>query len=83
MKNDLQLTHECINGIARQVRYISIEETKALLDEFQRTEALMPFLDPTGYRTIMKNIPDHRRVVAAFLAFQQEIEAVVTAGDPQ
>ena len=50
---------------------IAPERTRAFLAELDRTDAVMPLIDPTAYRGIMGNIRDYRGVAEAFLAFQE------------
>lgn len=53
---------------------VSAEELGQLLNEYGRMDALMPIMDPTGYRQIMHNIPSHRAVVQALLMARRTIE---------
>lgn len=66
-------TKDMIDALCRSVMCLSIEEIRAVIDEINRTETLMPIIDPTAYRKIMNNIPDHRRQAEAFLRLRTEL----------
>lgn len=51
------------------------EDAEALLAEIDRTETLMPFLDPTAFREIGPQLQPLRGVLRAFLAYRRALEA--------
>lgn len=65
---------ELIDTACRFALLISTEQAERLVDEIARTDAFMPFTDPTGYRAISRNIPGHLATARAFLAFRRELE---------
>lgn len=73
----LLLVKEWVDNVARQAMYVSVDDAVALVAEIDRTEALMPLLDPTGYRQIQGTAPAHKAVAEAFLAFRRAIAAAV------
>jgi len=70
----LEVTLEVIQAIARSASVVSVEDTKAVLREIERTDALMPIVDPTSYMSMARTLPQHRRLVRAFLAFRRELD---------
>lgn len=76
---DAAVTWEHILGLAYLSAQVALADVKALLAEYDRTDALLPILDPKRYREVARNIPQHRAIAAAFLAFR---EAVERAGNP-
>lgn len=74
---DLQQAHTNAILLSRLIINADPVQLQAVLDEMSRMEALMPMLDPTGYRSVMNNIPRHRRVIGAILGAHKEIAAVL------
>lgn len=72
--SDVQLTKQLVDSAARMAMLIPVDDARALVQEIERTDTLMPLLDPTGYRAIMDTLPQHRKLAQAFLAFRQELE---------
>lgn len=66
---------EQVDTVCRLANCISLDDAKALVDEIERTDTLMPFIDPTAYLQICHTLPVHLRVARAFLAFRRELEA--------
>lgn len=62
-----------IMNIAQQAMLIPREQVTGYLAELRRTVAVMPMIDPTGFREIASNIPEHERLMQAFLRFQDEL----------
>ena len=77
---DLQSTKHLVDTCARLALAVSVDEARRLVREFDHMDGLMPILDPTGYRQVMRNLPGHRRVAEAFLAFRQVLQEEVTRG---
>lgn len=76
--NDLTQTHQHVTIIVRLLMtdvFLTEERLQSLLHEYSRMDALMPFVDPTGYRAVMGNIPGHRRVAQAVLGLRQTVAA--------
>ena len=69
-----------IRNVARTAMMVSTDDAVEVLNEINRTSAIMPVLDPTGYREISENIPGHTEIVKAFIAFRQALDKV--AGRP-
>lgn len=68
-----------IQNTARMAMLIRVEDVQAVLTEINRTNTLMPLLDPTGYREIVDNIPRHTQIVRAFLDFRKKLDEVLQA----
>lgn len=64
-------TYELVLSVAHLALLVSPEDATAVLAEVSRTEALMPVVDPTGYRAIAANMADARRLVEAFIEFRR------------
>src|SRR3954463_9781777 len=60
---DLQNAYQRIQMFALACQSVTLEEARAVVAEFDRMEALMPITDPTGYRGIMKTMPQHEALV--------------------
>lgn len=64
---------------------ISTTELSALQDELSRMHAVMPIVDPTGYRALLSTMPDHERAIAALRRCRAELVAItgelLPAGD--
>ena len=76
----LEFIKEMVDACARMALIVSVDDARRLVAEFDHMDGLMPILDPTGYRKIQRNLPGHRRVAAAFLAFRQIIQEEITRG---
>lgn len=72
--SDVSLTKQLVDNAARMALLVPVEDARALVQEIERTDTLMPLLDPTGYRAIMDTLPQHRKLAKAFLAFREELE---------
>lgn len=53
---------------------VPIQNVEALLEELERTDAFGPFFDPFGWLAIRDNIPPHKEVARAFLAYRRVLE---------
>jgi hypothetical protein len=69
-------TLDMVQAFARVATCVSVVDAEALLREIEHTDAIMPILDPTAYMKIGANIPGHRRLVRAFLAFRRELREI-------
>lgn len=78
---EYQATFDLIHQTGAIALLIDPEHVRAVLAEIERTDTLMPMLDPTGWMKIAKNIPGHRRVVTAFLHFQSVCTAEIQASE--
>ena len=76
---DVRTTKDLIDGLCRMALLIPVADAQALLREFDRMDAVMPIVDPTGYRALLRTMPAHRRVAEAFLTFRQVLEREVAA----
>lgn len=65
---------ELMNNIAQQAYLVPLDAIQACLAELDHVDAVMPITDPTAYRKISPNIPGHRAMLRAFLAFRVVIE---------
>lgn len=70
MTTNTPLIKQMIDNVCRLAMTIPLEEAQAVSAEIDRTETLMPLLDPSAYMKIMDNIPAHRDVVQAFVTFR-------------
>lgn len=70
-----------VMNFARQVMHfaylIQTNDLKRLVDEIERTDTLMPILDPTQWMRIRHNIPAHKKLARALLTFRREIDEIV------
>lgn len=70
-----------VSEFARQVMQFAFlvrtEDVERLVAEIDRTDTLMPILDPTGWMKIRRNIPAHKKLAHALLAFRREIDEIV------
>lgn len=62
------------DNICRQATLVSVEEARELVAELRRTEAFMPFFDPTAYLAVSNTLPGHLAAAEAFLAFREALE---------
>lgn len=72
----LALTKSQIDTVCQIALMIPVADAEAVLNEMGRMDALMPIVDPTGYRKIMRNVPGHEDEVRAFLTFRRELERI-------
>jgi hypothetical protein len=70
------LTHGLAISCASSAMLVSMEDAEHLVREINRTEALMPILDPTGWQRIAKTEQDHLRIAQAFLEFRRALNYV-------
>lgn len=79
MSNDIDIadTKDVIDSVCRLAAMIPVENIATLVAEIDRTETLLPVVDPTTYRMIARNIPSHLRAARAFLSFRRELESLV------
>jgi hypothetical protein len=73
-------TWQQVMGVCYLIAQIPQTDVQALLAELDRTDTLMPILDPTGYRQIMGNISQHREVIQVFARLRAVIEKYNPAG---
>jgi hypothetical protein len=73
-------TYATIQAIARMALFITPEEAQAVVAEMEHTDAVMPLIDPTGWLRISATAPGHQQLARAFLAFRQELAALVKEG---
>lgn len=59
---------------------ITADELAALQAEFGRMHALMPIVDPTGYKRIMGNMDGHEDAIRALARCRAEIVRVIGPG---
>jgi len=69
-------------AVARAIVLLDRDDLESLLNELDRTESIMPFLDPTGYRRISGTIQPHRAVIRALLTAHDAIVGVLAATPP-
>mgnify|MGYP001014322138 FL=1 len=77
---DLAVVYELMLSLSRACLIISLADAQAVAAELSRMDALMPILDPTGYRAILPQRAGHARFIAAFVAFRRELEALREEG---
>ncbi len=72
--SDIRDVKAIIDNVCRMALFVSHDDAVALVNEFNKMDTLMPILDPTGYRTIMGNMPGHQEAAEAFLEFRDRLE---------
>lgn len=72
----LAVTWEQIMGVCYMAAQIPTDDVRDLLSEYDRTDDIMPTLDPTGYKAIMGNIPAHREIARTFLALRETMDTL-------
>ena len=83
MPDDLRSGHDLrdikarLDTIVRIALMVTPAEATALVNEFNRMDALVPIFDPTWFLANMHNMEHHKRIAQAFAAFRGEIEAVL------
>jgi hypothetical protein len=73
-------TYGAIQIVARLALNIPLDEAQAVVNEMEHTDAVMPLIDPSGWLRIRATAPQHQRLARAFLAFRQELAALVKEG---
>lgn len=74
----IEETQEQVMNMARLLLFtLDADALDALLSEYSRMDALMPIVDPTGYKRVMGNIPKYRTVVQAIATARTQIAAVL------
>ncbi|NLD44867.1 MAG: hypothetical protein GX657_15400, partial [Chloroflexi bacterium] len=73
MSGSFDATHSAVMAIAGLALQVPGEDVRAAIGEIHHTDAVMPIVDPTGYRAIMKNVPEHLELLEAFLAFRSTV----------
>lgn len=81
MPDDVRETYEQILAVARIAACLDLDRCQAVVAEFGRMHALMPIVDPTGYRRLRATMPDHERLANAFLTFRLALVNLVVT-DP-
>lgn len=72
-----EVTWEFMLSVCRLATALPVADARALVREIERTDALMPILDPTGYRKIIHNTTHWREVAGAFLTFRTVLDRVL------
>ena len=88
--DDCKLIKYKVDDFCRIATLVTLEEAKALVDEFARMESLMPIVDPSGWIDISTTITgleyefalekaslilaSHKAVAIAFLKFRSALE---------
>lgn len=70
-------TKEQVDLLCKLSIGVPVADVERLVQEIEQTQAIMPFIDPTGYREIARTLPHHLQVVRAFLAFRRTLDAVI------
>lgn len=73
---DITLVKDVEDIVCWQAMLVSVEDAQRLVHEINRTETLMPFVDPTGWRKIQDTEGGHKKVAEAFSIFRKELEKV-------
>ncbi len=74
--NDLQATKSLIDQVCKLALLVPLDTARQLAAEIERTDAVMPFLDPTGWQRLSNTLPGHQEEVNAFIAFRARLEAL-------
>lgn len=61
-------------GLALTFPTADVEKIAA---EIERTDAFLPFYDPTGWLKLRKTLPTHAKIVAAFLTFRRSLDEIM------
>jgi len=78
----MDLLSSQLHAIYRIASAISVAEVEAYVAEIERTDTLLPIVDPTAYSRIRQNIPQHRTLVQKFLEFRRELAKYEPVEDP-
>ena len=73
----VEITYKAIQSVALVAQAIPLADAVAVVEEMERTDALMPLLDPTGWIKLQKTAPQHARLARAFLAFRRELAELI------
>ena len=63
-----------LQDVVAQVMLVPIEACNELESVISQYEALMPMIDPTGYRSTMKHSEDNYKAIGAFIRFRRDLE---------
>lgn len=74
MSENIEAAYDLIRQVAQMANLIPLETSRAVLAEFDRMDTLMPILDPTGYKAILKMKGGHEDLARAFHVFRLAIE---------
>ena len=66
--------------IRLMLNMITADELSALISELSRMHALMPIVDPTGYKRVMGNMDGHEGAIRALARCRAEIVRIVGPG---
>lgn len=69
--------YEFLKGIAQQLLLLSPADVATLCEELGRMHAVMPILDPTGYRDLLPTVDGHERMVSALARCHAELTRLV------
>lgn len=76
--DEMRAVHAQVMVAGRILLGIDPVALDALLLEYSRMDALMPFVDPTAYHdTYMRTIPQHRTVTQAVATARKKIAAEI------
>lgn len=78
---EMETKHQ-IEAVARIALAVDLEAVDQLLHRLSWIDAVGPVVDPTAYRDVMGNIPDHRKLIRAFAAFRRELEGFRPDDEP-
>ncbi len=73
---ELQAAKAMIDQVCRMALLVPLDTARQLAAEIERTDAVMPFLDPTGWQRLSHTLPGHQEEVEAFIAFRARLEAL-------
>ena len=63
-----------IRNLNRQAYLIPLEDAEAVMAEIDRTSALMPLFDPTGYNKLADGLGLNRAVLQIFIDYRRKLQ---------
>jgi hypothetical protein len=73
---DIEHTKMQVDNFSKLAMLLPVADVVDLLQEIDRTDAFLPFYDPSAYMRISHNLPDHRDLAQAFLTFRKELARI-------
>lgn len=77
MDNEVKAAYDHLLNTAQMLLLLPADKVGAVVAEFSRMHAVMPILDPTGYRNVLPNIGGHERMVEIMARAHRELRALV------
>jgi len=74
-------TREKVSEICKVASEVSVDDMKEYIKEVNRTDTIMPLIDPTGWRRSSEVLSANLLIARAFLMFRTTLEKALT-GEP-